>query len=259
VVAVDIQLASTHTDWPTLREASLRVERAGFDALWVFDHLAGVALGGDRNLECFTWLGALAEATSTIELGAMVANSWNRQVGTLAAAAASVAAISGRRFLLGIGAGTAPGSRWATEQQTVGADLADGVDERHARVEEFLELTDAMWSPTRSDEFATFLLPMPRPPRIVGVNSLALSKLAGHRADGINVAWEHPRRNEFLAAGDAGADHRPRPFIKTAWTRWAPELLDGDHPVRREMAAAELDRIILVVLDDVDAFTDAIG
>ena len=92
---VDIQLSPTRCEWAELREASLAVEEMGFGALWVFDHLAGVALGGDTMLECFTLLGALAEATSSIELGTLVANVWNRQAGTLVSAAASVALISG--------------------------------------------------------------------------------------------------------------------------------------------------------------------
>lgn len=254
MVAVDVQLSSTHADWPTLREASLRAERAGFDAVWVFDHIAGVALGGDRSLECFTWLGALAEATSTVELGVMVANTWNRQIGTLAVAAASVSAISGRRFLLGVGAGAAPNSRWAAEQHAVRAQLENRLAERQARVEELLDLTDEMWHPDRSDEYTTFLRPTPTPPRIVGVNSVALSTIAGRRAEGINVAWGHPRRDEFLgAARDAAAG---RPFLTTTWTMWSPGLTDPDHPTRREMDAAGLDRIILVVIDGVDAFAE---
>jgi alkanesulfonate monooxygenase SsuD/methylene tetrahydromethanopterin reductase-like flavin-dependent oxidoreductase (luciferase family) len=252
VVALDVQLASTHADWPTLRAASLRAEQVGFDAVWVFDHIAGVSLGGDRSLECFTWLGALAEATSTIELGVMVANAWNRQVGTLAVAAASVSVISDRRFLLGVGAGTAPTSRWATEQHAVRAQLEDRLDDRHARVEELLDLTDEMWHSTRDERFASFTMPTPPPPRIVGVNSTALSTIAGRRAEGVNVAWNHPRRDEFLHTALAASVGRP--FITTAWVPWAPELLDADHPARREMEAANLDRVILVVIDDVEGF-----
>jgi alkanesulfonate monooxygenase SsuD/methylene tetrahydromethanopterin reductase-like flavin-dependent oxidoreductase (luciferase family) len=254
VVAIDVQLSSTHTDWPTLRDASVRAERAGFDAIWVFDHLAGVSLGGHRNLECFTWLGALAEATSTVELGVMVANTWNRQIGTLAVAATSVSAISGRRFLLGVGAGTAPGSRWATEQRATRAQLEDRLADRHARVEELLDLTDEMWQSDRDEQFATFHVPTPAPPRIVGVNSVALSTIAGRRAEGVNVAWNHPRRDEFLAAATSSAGGRP--FLTTAWTTWSPELLDPEHPTRRDMDAAGLDRVILVVIDDVEAFAD---
>jgi alkanesulfonate monooxygenase SsuD/methylene tetrahydromethanopterin reductase-like flavin-dependent oxidoreductase (luciferase family) len=254
MVAVDVQLASTHTDWPTLREASVRAERAGFDALWVFDHLAGVSLGGRHSLECFTWLGALAEATSTIELGVMVANTWNRQLGTLAVAAASVSAISGRRFLFGVGAGAAPSSVWATEQHAVRATLEDRLEARHARVVELLDLTDEMWHDDRAEQFATFALPDPVPPRIVGVNSVELSIIAGVRAEGVNVAWGHPRRDELLAAATESAAGRP--FLRTAWTRWAPELLDEEHPTRCEMHDARLDRIILVVTDGVEAFAD---
>lgn len=254
MVAVDVQLASTHTDWPTLRNASVRAEQAGFDAIWVFDHLAGVSLGGHDSLECFTWLGALAEATSTVELGVMVANTWNRQVGTLAVAAASVSAISGRRFLLGVGAGAAPTSPWATEQRAVQAQLEDRLEARHARVEQLLDLTDAMWRPDRAEPFASFALPTPVPPRIVGVNSVALSTIAGRRAEGVNVAWDHPRRTELLAAAIDAA--RGRPFLTTAWAHWSPDLLDEEHPIRHEMALAELDRIILVVIDDVAGFAE---
>ena len=91
---VDIQLSPGHADWPRLRDAVLEAESRGFGAVWVFDHLAGGVLGGETMLECCTLLGALAEATSTIELGTMVANVWNRQPGTLLAAAASVVELS---------------------------------------------------------------------------------------------------------------------------------------------------------------------
>ena len=73
MVAIDIQLTASHVDWPRLRRASLEVEARGFDALWVMDHLAGAPMGGTSSLECFTWLGALAEATSRIHLGVLVA------------------------------------------------------------------------------------------------------------------------------------------------------------------------------------------
>jgi alkanesulfonate monooxygenase SsuD/methylene tetrahydromethanopterin reductase-like flavin-dependent oxidoreductase (luciferase family) len=213
----------------------------------VLDHLAGTPLGGDRGLECFTWLGALAEATSSIELGVLVANVWNRQLGTLAVAAASVNAIAARRFWLGIGAGTAPGSRWAAEQLAVGAAPPAEVDARQARVEELLDLTDEMWRADRHDRFATFSRPSPAPPRIVGVNSVRLSAIAGRRADGVNVAWEHPRRDELLDAALAAAAGRP--FVTTAWIPWSPGLLDADHPTRVEMQHRRLDRVVLTALD----------
>ena len=257
VVAVDIQFSASHADWPTLRRASLLAEERGFEALWVLDHLGGVALGGTRSLECFTWLGALAELTSTIDLGVLVANTWNRQVGTLAVAAASVSEISGRQFLFGVGAGTSPRSRWAAEQHAVGAELRGDITERHARVEQLLDLTDQMWRADRVDEFGTFPQPEPRPPRIVGVNSVRLAEIAGRRAEGVNVAWDHPRRDEFLDVARAAAVGRN--FQLTAWVPWSPDLLDPGHPTRVQMDDRGLDRVILAALADlphVVAFLD---
>ena len=252
MVAIDIQLSAAHADWPTVRRASLLAEERGYDALWVLDHLGGVALGGTRGLECFTWLGALAELTSTIDLGVLVANTWNRQVGTLAVAAASVSEVSGRRFLFGVGAGASPTSRWGEEQRIVDADLEPEMAGRHDRVERLLDLTDAMWIDERDEKFATFPLPRPRPPRIVGVNSVRLAEIAGRRAEGVNVAWGHPRRDEFLDAARAAAGERE--FELTAWIHWSRDLLDPDHPTRIEMADRGLDRVVLAVLGDLGEF-----
>ena len=80
MVALDVQLASTHADWPTLREASLRAERAGFDVVWVFDHRRGVTRRDNCSLSASRWP-AHSPRTSTIELGVMVANAWNRRGG----------------------------------------------------------------------------------------------------------------------------------------------------------------------------------
>ena len=135
-------------------------------------------------LECFTLLGAFATITSRIELGTMVANVWNRQPGTLVSAAASVALVSGRQFHLGIGAGSSPTSRWAAEQHAVGSHVEPTLAIRHARVRDVLDLAAREWS----DEpgFDTFPKPVPKPTRIVGVNSVELSRLAGRSADGVN-------------------------------------------------------------------------
>jgi alkanesulfonate monooxygenase SsuD/methylene tetrahydromethanopterin reductase-like flavin-dependent oxidoreductase (luciferase family) len=248
VTLVDLQLSPTRCEWSELRDASVAAEAMGFSALWTFDHLAGVALGGDTMLECFALLGALAEATSTIELGTLVVNVWNRQVGTLVSAAASVTRISGRQFHLGLGAGTSPRSAFATEQLAVDAYLADSLAERHARVEEVLDLTDREWASDRDERYATFPLPSPVPTRVIGVNSVALSRIAGRRADGVNAPWHHPRRDEFFAAADAEAADHGRSVSRTVWTHYDRALLDPQHPVRVEMSTAGIDRVVLAHL-----------
>ena len=81
-------------------------------------------------------------------------------------------------------------------------------------------------------------------PSLLGVNGPSLAALAGRRADGVNVGWDHPRRDELFAVALAERAER-RGFMLTTWTPWAPELLDPDHPTRRAMA--DLDRVVLVV------------
>lgn len=245
---VDVQFSPGHCDWGELRDACLAADESDFGALWVYDHLSGGALDGRTMLECFTLLGALATLTRRIELGALVVNVWNRQVGTLVSAAASVNIVSGRRFHLGLGAGASPTSRWAIEQVTVGARIVESLAQRQDRVEEVLDLTEREWAADRDEAFATFPVPSPPPLRIVGVNSVRLSEIAGRRADGINVPWRHPRRDEFLAAGSAAAARTGRPFLRTVWTRFDGELLDAEHPQRVAMDAAGIDRLILAAL-----------
>jgi alkanesulfonate monooxygenase SsuD/methylene tetrahydromethanopterin reductase-like flavin-dependent oxidoreductase (luciferase family) len=246
VTILDIQVSPAHCDWAQLRDACVAAEGLGFGAFWTYDHLAGVHLGGDRMLDCFTLLGALSQVTERIELGTMVVNVWNRRPGTVVTAAASVALISGRPFHLGIGAGAAPGSKWAVEQDAVGHELSDSIEVRHARVVRVLELCRQEWSPDRDQRFATFPLPSPAPTTLVGVSGKRLSKIAGTHAGGINVAWDSPRRDELLAIADNAAGGRP--FARTAWTRYDADLLDPDHPTRVAAETAGLDRLILAEL-----------
>lgn len=249
---LDLQLSPGRCSWPVLRDATLEAEAMGFGACWVFDHLAGVALGGDTMLECFTVLGALAEATSTIELGTLVVNVWNRGIGTIVSAAASVAIVSDRPFHFGIGAGTSPRSPWAAEQLAVGAPLADSLEERHDRVEAVIDLAGREWRSDREPDLATFPLPRHVPSIVVGVNSLRLARIAGRRADGVNVPWHHPRRDEFLDAASAAAAEAGRTVERTVWAWYDPALRDPEHPERLRMETAGIGRAVLVQLGPPD-------
>ena len=107
-----------------------------------------------------------------------------------------------------------------------------------------------MWSTDRGEEWDTFPLPHHPVTVIVGLNSVALAELAGRRADGINVAWHHPRRAELIRAATSAfaAAGRTGDFLLTVWTRWDESLLDPDHEQRREMAADGIHRLILAEL-----------
>ncbi len=241
---LDVQFNPATTRWPDVRERTQAAEEAGYGAVWAFDHLAGAMLRGDTMLEAFTLLGALAASTTSIELGTMVANVNHRTPALLAVAAATLEAIAERQVHVGLGAGAAPDSRWSAEMRAIGQPVAATVGERHARVEATLDVFDTMFDPRRDDALATFPLPRRRPTVLLGVNGPSLAALAGRRADGINVGWDHPRRDELFAIALAERAER-RGFLLTTWTPWASELLDPDHPTRRAMA--DLDRVVLVV------------
>src|SRR5512136_2530286 len=57
------------------REFAQQAEAAGFDSLWLYDHM--LYRGEDHPTigiwECWTFLSALAEATKNVELGTLVA------------------------------------------------------------------------------------------------------------------------------------------------------------------------------------------
>jgi alkanesulfonate monooxygenase SsuD/methylene tetrahydromethanopterin reductase-like flavin-dependent oxidoreductase (luciferase family) len=249
-VIVDVQFSAGTNDWPRLRDATLAAEHAGFGAAWVFDHLAGRTLRGTTMLEAFTLLGALAASTTSIPLGTLVVNCGTREPGVVAVAAASVQAIAGRPLLLGLGAGSSPISPWAAELHAVGARPSSSLADRHRCVEQVIDLLDAMWTEPRNERFETFPLPHPRPAVVVGVSGTRLARLAGRRADGINVPWSHPRRADLLAAADPFVGERP--WLRTTWARWDEALLDPAHGERAEMTRLGLDRLVLSDIGPLD-------
>src|ERR1700761_2410860 len=83
-------------------------EEAGFDSVWVPDHLMqtpSVGRTDDPVLECYTTLGALATLTSRIRLGAFVGCAAYRNPGLLAKAVTTLDVISRGRAIFGIGSG----------------------------------------------------------------------------------------------------------------------------------------------------------
>ena len=206
--------------------------------MWAFDHLSGGSLRGETMLECFTLVGALAASTQRVGIGTMVVNVANRPAGVLVAAAASAQEISGGRFRLGVGAGAAPTTRWAAEHRAMGMALRATMAERHAALGEALDLLDELWRPDRSPRYDGFARPDPRPPVVVGVNSVALARLAGRRTDGINVAGGHDALDELIDAAAEAHDGRPGPWEVSVWASWDEGLLRPDHPRRLSLGRA---------------------
>jgi alkanesulfonate monooxygenase SsuD/methylene tetrahydromethanopterin reductase-like flavin-dependent oxidoreductase (luciferase family) len=82
-------------------------ERAGVDAVFVYDHLFRTRADGSRRpaLEAVSLLGAVAQATRSIAVGALTFRAWLRPPASLAAALVTVDRVAPGRVIATIGSG----------------------------------------------------------------------------------------------------------------------------------------------------------
>jgi alkanesulfonate monooxygenase SsuD/methylene tetrahydromethanopterin reductase-like flavin-dependent oxidoreductase (luciferase family) len=226
-VRVDLLFETFGTPWPELREGALAAERAGFDGVWLNDHLAGSVEGARRVLECWTSLAALAAVVPRMVMGPLVLNSANRDPGTLAVMAATLQEMSGGRLLLGLGAGARAGTPYAIEQEALGRPVLYDRD-RRGQVERTITVLRQVWSgavPPASG----FLRPEPIPPVVVAASGPKMAELAGRLGDGVCVRVSLAMAGLIAVSRDAyGLSGRdPEQMLVTATLRSWP---DGETP-----------------------------
>ncbi len=124
------------SSWPLIRDAAVRVDRAGLDSLWTWDHLMAIVGPWEQPiLEGWTTLAAWAVVTEKPTLGLMVGANTFRNPGLTAKLATTLDHLSGGRAILGIG-----GAWFEREHDGFGIDFFSGFGERLDRLDEAVML-----------------------------------------------------------------------------------------------------------------------
>jgi F420-dependent oxidoreductase-like protein len=117
--------------------SAVAAEAAGFDTVMVMDHfyqLPGLGAPDNSMLECYTLLGALAQHTSRVRLGALVTGNTYRNPAILAKSITTLDHVSGGRAQLGIGSGW-----FELEHDSFGIEFGTFTD-RFEKLEEALQI-----------------------------------------------------------------------------------------------------------------------
>jgi F420-dependent oxidoreductase-like protein len=206
------------TDWPDLRDACLAVERAGWDSLWLDDHLlSDEAAWTDPKLEGWAALAAVASLTSRVRLGLLVSSTTFRNPGVIAKLATTLDHVSGGRFVLGLGGGW-----FEREHDAFGIDFGAGFGERLDRLDEATMIVRRLVDGERVTQLGRFYemtdaLCEPRPvqkrlPILIGGSGKTKTLRTTARYADVWNAYGFPERFEELGAvleercGEVGRD-----------------------------------------------------
>ena len=243
---------------PELLERRARVaEQAGFESLWVGDHVvlpagpedATPGHVGDERLEALITLTFLAAHTATVRLGTAVIVVPQRQPLVLARQLASLDVLSGGRLIFGIGVGWLDG-----EMRALGIPMSDP----RARTHDYLTAMRATCSgqpASYAGRFSSFEslvarpgpVQRPHPAIVVGGNSPGAFRRAVQEASGWagwNLSPEGTADALDALRNTARRYARPDHLGQLEITVGVPGPLDRD--TARRYAALGVHRIVLL-------------
>jgi alkanesulfonate monooxygenase SsuD/methylene tetrahydromethanopterin reductase-like flavin-dependent oxidoreductase (luciferase family) len=248
---VGIQLPEVERDvrWPEALAIARAAEAAGFDSIWLGDHLLYRDDGRPERgpWEVWTMLAALAAATERVTLGPLVACTGFHPPGLLAKMAAAVDEVSRGRLVLGLGAG------WnRAEFEAFGLPY----DHRVSRFAEAFEIVRLMLAGERvtlegSYHRAHQLVLLPPParalPLMVGSNGPRMLALTLPHVDAWNT-WHDgygntpdgfAELNARISAAAESAGRNPAEILRSACV--LVQLGDGGERPDEEVPAVEGD------------------
>jgi probable F420-dependent oxidoreductase len=243
-VGIQLPEAERVVPMPEYVAMARAAERAGFDSVWMGDHLLYRDEPGERGpLEAFSLLAALAASTERIQLGPLVACLPFREPVVLAKVAATIDEICGGRLTLGVGAG------WNREEfDAAGIPFGDRVGrslEAYEIVCRLLAGERVTFSGTwyRTDDAVLLPRPARRIPLMVGSTGVRmLSATLGsadvwnlwgpwHGNDPAGFSVESARVTEI--ASDLGRD--PTAIERSVCVFTAIDLAPGEEPVDEDV------------------------
>jgi coenzyme F420-dependent glucose-6-phosphate dehydrogenase len=162
-------------------------EQAGFDSIFVSDHLQPWNHEGGHAPAAMPWLGALGARTEKIIMGTSVLTpTFRYHPGVVAQAFGTLGALYPGRVILGVGTGE------ALNEVALGIPWPE-VKERFARLKEAIQLIERLWSEDRvtfdgqfyrTENATIYDRPETPVPIYIGASGPAATRLAGRMASG---------------------------------------------------------------------------
>ena len=212
-----------------LVEQAVAAEKAGFEALWVSDHFH--PWNNEQGESAFVWsiIGAISQATSLPITTAVTCPTVRIHPAIIAQAAATSAAMTDGRFILGVGTGE------ALNEHVLG-DVWPSADTRLEMLEEAVELIRELWKGEvvtasgthyQVDTARIYTLPDQPPEIYVSAFGPKALDLAARIGDGlINTAPDADAVAEFKEKSGGKPAHGG---VKVSWADTEDEGVDIAH------------------------------